>query len=243
MPKLTVVFLLVAAVYGILAQESLPWSSHRNVSDILQDLKAHVGKVLKEKLEEKQKAILLILVDAATDSNKTWEEHFASLFGGKSKQLVKDFIDTVQGEKNGTVVGFLKESIDDIVVEVLKTFGAKGNDLSQVFEYILEDAVLKFLAVYVDKLSGDELKALAAVFTGLVKTVIKVAMGSEKPGTAVLNYLRDEIGDFLKVYATSKLEKIREKVNQAAKETNKKLVRFSSDWLISYILRRGSRLG
>ncbi|BHF73404.1 hypothetical protein SprV_0401648500 [Sparganum proliferum] len=121
------------------------------------------------------------------------------------------------------------------LAEILKGFGA------QVFENILQEVVSKLLAIYMDNSSESELKALAAAFTGLVKAVVKLATGSERPGTIAVNFLHDVVGNLLKFYGTSKLENTRQKINQVAKETDRKLVNVASKWFITYILRKGSR--
>ncbi|KAL7060317.1 hypothetical protein AAHC03_09993 [Spirometra sp. Aus1] len=238
MHRLTVVFLLVATAYGIVEQKAVPNNAAEKLISY-GDWKSRISEGLKNILKEKQDVLVSIVLDVLQGSNKTWDEQLVKLFDGRSKQLLQDFIDTAQGEKEGTVSGFLKENFSDILLEILKALGVKGDSWLDILANLLESAVAKLLAAYSDKLSEEEAGALVAVFSGFVRNVVKLAKNPKEAASELFIYVKNEIGSFLKTLGIAGLARIHEKIKLAAQEANKKMVRFSRDWFIAYILRKG----
>ncbi|KAL7060322.1 hypothetical protein AAHC03_09994 [Spirometra sp. Aus1] len=115
MHRLTVVFFLVAAAYGIVEKKAVP--------------------------------------DNAAEKTISYGEWKSRTYQGLKNILkVQDFIDTAQGEKEGTVSGFLKENFSDILLEILKALGVQGDSWLDILANLLESAVAKLCKSFWDKI-------------------------------------------------------------------------------------------
>ncbi|BHF73381.1 hypothetical protein SprV_0401646200 [Sparganum proliferum] len=197
MHKLIVCCLLIAAVCATPARVSEPQERNRekNFSALLkhgwEQLLASLKKYGKELLKKAVPAFL----EFAGDGD--WGNLVSNMLEDKTQKLWKRYLEMKNEKKSA--LQFFRENGTDIVLAVLKFFGATGDDLTSVTVNALQDILANLLRTFVGALKQEEAHAVVGIFAGLVKVTIKIVTKSRTSWQAFSDFLTEDISTFARV--------------------------------------------
>ncbi|KAL7060316.1 hypothetical protein AAHC03_09992 [Spirometra sp. Aus1] len=168
-------------------------------TDILKDIWDNLLQHFKKVFKAKSKKFAGALIELT--SGETWDEVVPSLFEGNASQIAKEFLALLQGKQSNhtSMKEFFKDQIDEMLAELLIFFGAKGDDLLTVSTNLVNDTTHKLLTVFASNLSKPEVEAISAAVSGIGGTIAKIVIKTEDWLKNLLNYLRKEMAQLVKV--------------------------------------------
>ncbi|BHF73435.1 hypothetical protein SprV_0401651600 [Sparganum proliferum] len=170
-------------------------SNKEKFADLLKDVGYFFLQHFKGVFKEKSKQLVSALIDISSD------EVLPSLFEGNASRIMKEFLLVFQQkhENYSSWAEFFKDQIDDIFAEVLVFFGAKGGDLLTVSTNLVNGTTHKLLTAYATNLTNPEIEAISAAVSGIGKTIAKIIIKTEDWLKNLLNFLRKEVAQLVKV--------------------------------------------